>query len=352
MSNPVFNSSFAYSFHGVAFLLFALVALSASAQSPTAYVLSFPVDAAPNQQIAPGGFGDFVFTVTNTGGNAGLANVDAELDAAPGGHAEYTFVTDDSTRCGLPTLSFPHPFRARAFFSVGPLEVGATFTCRYRVLRASTSTNDINIKLCRPFNFGGWTFRSCDMSYKRGSLPDLALSVEQVAPVPFGASEAMLRLRLTNHSAHAVTGQVASTDCQEFHGGISGRHLFEIETDFPGACTLDEGEWCFSFTGQNFESYGFRFAPLAAHATTSCLVRLRLHRPAGAFVSAELFLYDNNIDLANGGQAFDPQPANDKTVLGVGASGHHAIPMTRSALAVLVVLIGCIGVVLARRAQT
>ncbi len=81
-------------------------------------------------------------------------------------------------------------------------------------------------------------------------------------------------------------------------------------------------------------------------------MRLRLHRPAGAFVSAELFLYDNNIDLANGGQAFDPQPANDKTVLGVGASGHHAIPMTRSALAVLVVLIGCIGVVLARRAQT
>ena len=319
----------------------------ASAQSGFAPTLTLPEHIARNQIVAPGQSGEFAFSIVNSGTMAGGVSVFARSDSPAETLAGYTFVALDPVRCQVPIVGVYVVGVETLRFSVGPVEPAETLTCSYTVTRAPTAVNDLAVGMCPSLQFAG-NFFGCNEMYLFGGLPDLALSVEQVAPVAPGATEALVRLRLNNLSGHDVASRIASTDCREFHGGFFDDAPFDVETGFPGSCPLDTGEICLNFTGQNFDSYGFRLGPVPAGGSATCLVKLRLHEPASGPVSTSLYLLDDRVTLPNGGTAFDPNRSNELANLGILGVANQ-IPLSSSGLLLLALTLAVAGVVGMRR---
>ena len=319
----------------------------ASAQSGFAPTLTLPEHIARNQIVAPGQSGEFAFSIVNSGTMAGGVSVFARSHSPVGTLAGYTISILDPVRCYLPKVGVYGGHIETLHFTTGPVEPGETLTCSYTIARAPTAANDLALGICQSLQYSGH-FVDCDLMYLFGSLPDLALTVEQVAPVAPGVTEALVRLRLNNLSGHDVASRVASTDCREFSGGHFDDAPFDVETGFPGSCPLVAGEDCLVFLGTQFKSYGFRLGPVPAGGSASCLVRLRLYEPAGGPVSTSLYLIDDRVPLANGGTAFDPNRENDVTNLGI-LGVANAIPMSAAGLLLLALTLAVAGVVGMRR---
>jgi hypothetical protein len=331
----------------------------ALAQTAIAYRLSFPEEIARIQYIAPGQVGDFAFTVTSESATSGNAVIGGSFDSQAVTLTEYAFSSNDSTRCALPQIPAPSFFMTISF-AVGPVAPGETLTCRYRVARAASSINDLGFRACAP---GG--FALCGIAgpnvFRFGSLPDLALSAQQVLPTPAGSNEPVFRLQLTNRSNHAVLNRTVTTECREFNGGIFDPMPYVIESDFPGGCTSAAGEICLLLTGQRHESFGFNFGLIPAGGSVSCLVRLRHHPGQPSTPSTDLYFVDYSLGhehsllvLPNsGGIAIDPNTANDRARLALAGAGSAApIPMSRNGLMMLALTLGLVGLGFARRLKT
>lgn len=350
------------------FILRALVGLGAlllaplaSAQTSIAYRLSFPEELARIQFIAPGQVGDFAFTVTSESATSGNARISGRFDSQAVTLTEYVFSSDNPTRCALPQIPAPS-YSMYISFVVGPVAPGETLTCRYRVARSVTSTNDLGFRACLPTeSYGPCNYSAnSNSTFRFGSLPDLALSVQQVLPTPAGSSEPVFRLQLTNHSSHAVLNRTVTTECREFHGGIFAPMPYVIESDFPGGCTSASGEICLNFTGQNYDSFGFDFGTIPAGGSASCLIRLRHYAGQSSTPSVNMYLIDYSLSsfdpllvLTNGGIAIDPNTANDEATLALAGSGSATpIPMSLSGLMMLGLTLGMVGLVSVRHRGT
>jgi hypothetical protein len=314
-----------------------LAALPALAQDDVPYLLSFPSDSPTMQAIAPGGQGSFAFTLQASASGMGVL---AGIHESPNGTLDgYTFESEQPARCALPLVE-PYFGSQRLVFVAGPLVAGESLTCRYSIRRALGSIDDLAFHACGRRS----TFGYCAQRFRRGNLPDLALSVEPEGLVAANATEAIVRLRLDNPTPFAVASRIATTDCREFAGGFFDPAPFTVDTTLPDGCAAAQGMGCGNFTGQNFDSYGFRLGPVAAGGSVTCRVRLRLRAPASGAVGTGLMFLDDRMALANGGLAFDPQPANDDATLGIiGVGTASAIPIGPAAsmlLALCLVLLG------------
>jgi hypothetical protein len=348
------------------FILRALISLGAFfltpmaiAQSSIAYRLSFPADLARVQYIAPGQVGDFAFTVTSEAAAAGNAVITGRFDSQYVTLTEYAFSSDNPTQCALPQIPAPSYFMNISFVA-GPVAPGETLACRYRVARAASSINDLGFRACVPDGSFGPCHNTNTNTFRYGSAPDLALSVQQVLPTPAGSSEPVFRLQLTNRSSHAVLNRTVTTECREFNGGIFDPMPYVIESDFPGGCTTALGETCLLLTGQRHVSFGYNFGPIPAGGSASCLVRLRHHPGQLSTPSTDLYLINQQLSvldplfvLSNGGIAIDPNTANDRATLALAGSGSAApIPLSLSGLLTLALSLGLMGLGFVRRMAT
>jgi hypothetical protein len=175
---------------------------------------------------------------------------------------------------------------------------------------------------------------------RRGSFSDQALQVRPAPQPGDGADRVTYRIWMRNLDHRAVAARDVTTACAEFGGGFFGPTAFVIENDFPGACaSSDNREACLNFTGQWFDSRGFRLGPAPAGGEASCLVRLRY--PGGRVEPDHVALYfsDDRVALANGADAFDRGLANDAAGLGqFPASARRLVPVAPAVPWVLGVL--------------
>ena len=332
-------------------LMLLTAAQAARAQTSIPHEVGYPAYIARAQPIAPGASGVFAISARNIGGSVGNATVSAKTRSPVGTAAGYQFVPRNPTLCAAPVVNPIASTYERIDFPVGPIGIGETVTCEYTLTRAPGMAHDLAFNVCYfDDDAGPFGIEFCVQSYVYGSLPDLSLSAEPVAPILPGDSEALIRVRLTNPSNFDVAARIATTECREFQGGLFGPTAFDVETGFAGSCTLAQGLGCANFTGQAFMSYGFELAPVAARSSTSCLLRLRFRAPASQPAAERLFLLDDRVLLAGGGAAVDPDAGNDDALLGLLAVGSTApIPLSRSALALMLVALMVSAIVAVRR---
>jgi len=298
------------------------------------------------QPVAPGGSGVFAISVRSRSGPIGNVTVAALSRSPLGTPAGYTFVPRDPSRCAVPVITRPF-WDERLNFVVGPIGSDETLVCEYTVTRLATMIHDLGLDVCQPYIVGApFDWEICAQRHLYGSLPDLSLSAALAGPFLPGATEALVTLRLTNHSDFDVASRVATTECGEFGGGnaVFPSIGFDLETGFPGSCPAANGQDCVNFTGQNNTSHGFELAPVAAHGTNSCLVRIKFAAAAPPF-SARLYLLDESVRLTGGGIAFDPDGDDDGATIRVLGSGDpNPIPLSRASMAVLMLTLVLAGV--------
>lgn len=306
--------------------LFGLVVLLVTGLTMTApsYALAFYVTLPDGSQqitrtLRPGESATLVFSVENLDVEAGVADPGGWYvgDAIP--QAEYVIDSGTPARCGAMTSTPPaYASAGRLRFSVGPLDVGESITCTYRVTRALGSINDLKLSFC-PNMFLGLNCLLIPIGdYLAGTLPDLALRSTQVGYLPTGAAEGKLRITGTNLSDRDVAEQNIATDCTEFGFGVFNPSPFEIDNNFPGACPSGSyARLCFNFTGMNFSSRNFLVGPIPAHGEASCDLHLRFRHPLTGPLSLGIgyYLYGDFVQFADGGIGFDTNTANSMTTL-------------------------------------
>lgn len=292
-----------------------------------------------NLAIPPGGSAIWVFRVRNNGDSAGPA--DFGLQERRYGDTAFDQYQWTSLTAGCGEA------RSAQFFSqmvltlpISSLAVNEARTCSYRIERSAASRDDLGFRLCSFENDWNNCYRH---TLNIGSLPDTTLRVEHVGPAMPGSSASLFRLTAINQSDFAITSRVATTACREFAGGVFDSTPYLIETGFPGSCGTALGEICLNFTGQNFDAMGFELGPIPAQGSNSCLIKL-VPRPVslptwfnlGPYTTPMYFRNDQVV-LADGAIAFDPNAENDRAILG--APDSHPVPINRFALIGLALLL-------------
>jgi hypothetical protein len=154
-----------------------------------------------------------------------------------------------------------------------------------------------------------------------GGHYDLSLRVERETFLPDGSE--IVRLEMSNPGPAEVSSRVVATECREFEPGLLFLTAFTIEAGFEGACEQLPDDGCVNFTGTNYDMSRFRLGPAPADGEASCLLKLRpradedIRSPEPVAISFE----DANMTLPGGGQATDPNPANDAASLSLGRTG-------------------------------
>lgn len=257
----------------------------------------------------------------NTSTQSGLIQQQAHTYAG-NSFAEYTFDNASDPRCAAPTP--PTSPGGPLQFVIGPLTAGESLRCTWRVSRSPASTNDLEFGLCNSLT----TWFLCRQRIYVGSTPDLSLHSSAAESVRQGTVSALVRLTARNLSTHRVASRSVTTECVEFEGDGPFSGPFDIENDFPGACpSSDRRELCSNFTGQNFDSRGFLVGPIEAGGESSCLLRLRLHEPLTKEMAVDVYFFNDDMSLANGGQAFDPARDNNRARLVAAPNGSDAVPL-------------------------
>jgi hypothetical protein len=347
---------------GLSTLLLAVAALLVAgpgAAQDIAYRVTIPPGIAADHAIAPGATiaagepGSIGFTLHNDSASGGMASFGGYLESRAEAFGDYTFVATDPLRCPAPIVETGLADLPRAAFVVGPIAANASLTCSYRITRSIDSVDDLKLRLCGSRSGSGF----CERIFRRGTLPDQSLSVEaaSVPGVSVAPNQALVRVRLRNHSAVDGVSRDVTTECSEFEGGWFAPGPFTTDTDFPGGCPRSDhfGPGCLNFTGQNFMNYAFRLGPAAAQGESTCLVRLQFETAAMRATSVDFYLADDHVLRSDGGVAFDAATTNDATLLGgvpgAGASGAVTVPLPTAILPLLALLLGGIGVARLRR---
>lgn len=291
-----------------------------------------------NLVVPPGGNGVWTFRVRNVGDSAGAVDFTLQERRYNESSFDQYVWTSLSSGCGAASSQLVYS-QMLLKLPISSLNVGEARTCSYRIDRTASSRDDLGFRLC---SFEVDWVNCYRHQLNIGNLPDTALRVERVGPAAPGSSATLFRLRATNPSAHAISSRIATTACREFSGGIFDTTPYLIDTDFPGSCPTALGEICLNFTGQNFDAVGFELGPIPAQGTNSCLIKL-VPRPdpppswfnLGPYVTP-MYFRDDQVSLADGGLAFDPDIASDQTTMGAPES--HSVPISAGAMGLLAIL--------------
>jgi len=323
------------------------------ASGPAIAQVSFSIspDMAFSQQIVPGATGHLILTAHNEEATSSLAGISGIVFSNADVFSEYVFVADQPALCNQPALATDE-YGTDVQFSGGPIEPGADLTCDYTMMRSMSSRNDLVFSLCRPGDFIDCIFRP----FSFGTLPDLSLRADAIAPVSIGSLEATFRVTAFNPSPNAVAATSIGTDCAEFFVGGMLTAPFDIDNDFPDACpTSEESLPCANFTGQDATSKGFRIGPIPANGTASCLLRAHFWQPLSQPLSFGLQYVGPFAMYVLGGAGYDSDTLNDRGVMQASPSANGdapmGVPIGYMTYALLTALIGAMGLLSAGKSR-
>lgn len=219
------------------------------------------------------------------------------------GSDQYTILSRTPSVCTdpRPDSGFFGEF-GRRIFTVGPLAPRARQRCEFSVQRDASSRDDVGLSIGT--NCGDLAIYICGPEILLGYLPDLALSIAPIDPVPIGARVARVRITVRNNGTVGVAnaGFGACTD--------NSFPPFRINSAIPGGCSASGSPGCFD--------YGFSYAavPVPAGGSTSCDLELSFDPPVAGPRRFRVSLL-RGLPLSGGGSALDPNLANDSASLGV-----------------------------------
>ncbi|MFZ2234769.1 MAG: hypothetical protein WAV67_00150 [Dokdonella sp.] len=318
---------------------FALALASVAQAQPI--LLSIPAGSADFARLQPGESGLFTYTAKNrTSNDLGSFRVSAIFYpgfGSPGFLGEYSFQPEPGSRCSITETL------ARFVFS--SLASQETVTCRTTVTRSATSRNDLILFYCGfveytcPPDFGGYS--SFVPFLYMGDLPDTALT-SSIVTVPPGSTTALVDIKVSNPSSRTITGRTFRTECAEFGGTGLVAPPFQIENDFPGACSSVTSSAECGGTSGTASLKAYVSGPIPAYGEVTCKLRLRFTSPLTSAQSLMMRLPGNHLQFIDG-VGFDLNPANDETRFGAApAQLADFVPvptLSRAALLLLVVLL-------------
>jgi hypothetical protein len=204
---------------------------------------------------------------------------------------QYQFIPFESPLCHSPQLTMsPAGYNFHNFeFAVGPLAAQSTIRCTYRVVRHSSSRDDLLLGYRRFHdiaNTQGSIGEYVDGDYKYssgttvddhvalGSLVEVSTQAELIQ-ADWAEPSLLYRITTTNQNAHSLSIKQADNRTPCFT--VGPRQLpFTFETDFPGGCLMTTINSCgISFGGVSNQTFIFGSGILAANTSNSCLVRIR-----------------------------------------------------------------------------
>lgn len=299
-------------------LSLSLVLAFASVAQAQAILLSIPAGSADFARLQPGESGVFTYTAKNrTSDDLGSFRVSAIFYpgfGSPGFLGEYSFQPEPGSRCSIT--------ESPARFVFSSLASQETVTCRTTVTRSVTSRNDLILFYCGyienscPPNFGGYS--SFVPFLYMGNLPDTALTSSIVTVQP-GATTAIVDMQVSNPASRAIASRVFRTECTEFNGTGLIAPPFQIENDFPGACTSDTSTGQCGGSGTATQK-AYVSGPIPANSAATCKLRLRFTSPLTSNQSLVMRLAGTTLEFVDG-IGFDVNAANDETRFGATAAG-------------------------------
>jgi len=330
----------------------AFVAVLMSSVAPTDTMAQVIFTVSPNtslaQRIDPRASGRLTLTAHNDQPDPAVAWSSGLLFSDIGTFSEYTFIADQPTACNPPVVT-PQTYWNELDISSSPIAPGMDVTCSYTITRSQASRSDLVFSLCSTADFFclyPWFFL--------GTLPDRSLQAEPIASATIGSESSTFRVTASNPSPNEIAAASIGTDCAEFFVGGTLTAPFDVENDFPGACPAsDEAVSCANFAGQAATSKGFRIGPIPAGGTASCLLRARFWQPLSRPLSLGLQYVASWVPDEAGGISYDPDTANDRTVLDVtpvdlGDTTMKA-PIDDRTYALLLLVVGTAGAIAVRR---
>lgn len=317
-------------------LLASGLGLASVAQSQS-ILLSVPEGSANFVRLQPGESGTFTYTAKNTTFN-NLGPFTIQAGFAPGFGSmpgEYSFQPEAGSRCSITETP--------AGFSFSNLAAKETVTCRTTVTRSLSSRNDLLLYYCPSFGSCTLTplqFYLLPLMYF-GDLPDTALT-SSIVTVPPGSTTAIVDITVSNPSNRTIARRFFRTECAEFGGSGLVAPPFEIENDFPGACTsATSTATCNNGIGTASQKAYFS-GPIPARGEATCKLRLRFTSPLTSPQSLLMRLGNPNVEFTDG-LGLDPNTANNETRFGAAPAQlavFVAVPtLSRIALLLLVVLL-------------
>jgi hypothetical protein len=250
----------------------------------------------------------------------------------------YSLAAAPGSACGAPTPPLPPTFPTIRFEASRPaIPAGTRIRCAYILSRSPTS-NRVNAIL-----FGELCVLStqsiqlpCGPEFRVGTFGDIGLSYALTAPVPRGATSAIVRITATNEGTIAA-GSVWFAACNDLP------NQFRYGTDVPDACTLD-----IAYTPACFLSaVAWRVDAVPAGGQRSCQLRLVFGGPLLGSRSGFLLLQEAR--YAGNGTVWDTNRANDTLSIGVGPQEPNPVPLGWPALVVLLLATLATGAIAAAR---
>ena len=294
-------------------LLLALVCgIGASGQVfAVIFNVTMPPSANPALLIEPGQSVAFQFDVQNINSDSGIAEVPAFYFESGAFNNEYSFSSGQPAACAAPVMSVSSGGSYQVTFPV-TLAASQLLRCTYQLTRSSGSINDIRLA----FGPSGASF-----VYFAGTLPDLGIAGE-IAQVPYGATEAVVRISQRNPSPREVAAHLVGTSCAIFAPLNPPPAVpFLIEDGFPGACQSLTRATCGVAFGLSGANWRFTLGPIPANGEASCLLRLRFPEPLTSLaqlsvMNGALYTSFSTVQFTDGGTGFDVQVSNNEATFG------------------------------------
>lgn len=243
----------------------------------------------------------------------------------------YSLAVAPGSVCGA-IMPPPVPGFPGLAFSVSrpAIPAGGRVRCSYRLSRASASNRVASVLFGEVCSLGPSLAQlPCGAVFRVGTFGDIGLTYALTAPVPRGATSAIVRITATNAGTIAAD-QVWIAACGDLP------NQFRYGTDVPDACTFDAefAPACF------LDAVAWRVGGVPTGDRTSCQLRLDfggpLLGPRYGFLTLEGARYPGN------GSVWDTNRANDMLSIGVAPQDPAAVPVARSTIVLLILgMLGC-----------